>query len=165
MESAGDIASVLALIEKSTLAQFAKSSSWMYPASNVGHILGLMVFFASVCIMDLRLLGVFAETPAASLIASVRSFAVAAFIVIALTGGFMFITEPASLGFNQTFLTKMALILAALLNALVLEAVFRRQIRAAGRGAILGPAVRISATLSIVFWICAAIAGRLIAYT
>ncbi|MBC8051371.1 MAG: hypothetical protein H7X92_14670 [Chitinophagales bacterium] len=159
------MASVLAAMEQSALAQFAKSSSWAYPASNVGHILGLMVFFTSVCIMDLRLLGVFVETPAASLIASARSFAVAAFIVIALTGGLMFITEPASLGYNQTFLTKMALIFAALLNAMALEAVFSRQIRAAGRGTNFGAAVQISATLSIVFWICAAIAGRLIAYT
>lgn len=164
MDNAADIASLLASIEQSALAKFAKSSSWVYPASNVGHILGLMVFFASVCIMDLRLLGAFSDTPSAPLIARARRFAVAAFIVIALTGSAMFATEPASLAFNRAFLIKIALILVALLNVLALEAVFRKRISAAGRGATFGAAVKISAILSMLLWVCIAAAGRLIAY-
>ncbi|MDX2266275.1 MAG: hypothetical protein NW215_15040 [Hyphomicrobiales bacterium] len=148
-------------LEASAFGAAVKTSAWLYPAANTAHILALMAFFAAVAVMDLRLLGAFQGASVVSVFAVARPIAITAFVLIAASGAAMFSSEPVSLAGNLAFLAKMALIGAALLNALALEAFFGRGIAA---GAAIPAAAKTAGAASLALWLCIAAAGRLIAY-
>lgn len=164
MESGFDLASMLAAIEQWPLAQAVKSSSLLYPAINAGHIVGLMAFFASVAIMDLRLLGAFDSVAPKLLLRSVRRVTVAAFAVVASTGALMFLAEPTSLALNPVFKAKLALVGIGLLNALTLEFALAKAISESPPREQLPLFARASAMISLGLWLCVAVAGCFIAY-
>ena len=68
-------AAFLIALEQSGLGAAIRQSAWAYPAANVGHIVALTLFAASVAIMDLRMLGAFAATPPASVVRPARRVA------------------------------------------------------------------------------------------
>jgi hypothetical protein len=154
----------LAGIEHSWLGVLARESVWLYPAANVLHILGLTVLAASVAMMDARLLGAFREAPPAPFIARVRVFAVAALVVMLLTGSVLFAAEATHVAANPVFRIKLVLIVAAILNALVFELAGSRSLADVAPGAPTPIFARVSATLSLSLWLTVASAGRLIAY-
>ncbi len=164
LSAAFDFATVMGAIEQWPLTQAMKSSTYLYPFINAGHILSLMVFFAAVAVMDLRLLGGLKTLAPGPTIRDARRIAIAAFVVIAATGGLMFLAEAAELSSNWVFLSKLALIGFALLNVVALEFAFARSISAAGPNDDLPALVRVSAALSLLLWLSIAMFGRFIAY-
>jgi hypothetical protein len=58
-----DAPRLLIALEQSDLGAAIRQSAWAYPAANVGHILALSLFAASIALMDVRLLGAFAAAP------------------------------------------------------------------------------------------------------
>jgi hypothetical protein len=79
MEHTGGI---LSAIEHSWLGDVARTSVWLYPTANVGHILALTVFAASVAMMDARLLGAFRDIAPGPFLRTVRYVAMGAFTVM-----------------------------------------------------------------------------------
>jgi hypothetical protein len=154
----------LAGIEHSWLGILARESVWLYPAANVLHILGLTVLAASVAMMDARLLGAFRETQPAAFIARVRVFAIAAIIVMLLTGSVLFAAEATHVAANPVFRIKLVLIAAAILNALAFELAGSGSLARVAPGVPLPVFARVSAVLSLALWLTVAAAGRLIAY-
>ena len=146
-----------ARLQESDYAALVRQSVFLYPLANVTHVLAVLVFFASVAAMDLRLLGVFKGVPTQVLIARLRPAAVVAFSVIVVSGFSLFAPEAAAIGRNTAFRLKLVAIVVALANVWVSARVLRRD----GEGA---PLVRVTAGLSLALWLAAAAAGRLIAY-
>jgi hypothetical protein len=155
---------VLHAIEHSWLGVAARESVWLYPTANVGHILALTVFAASVAMMDGRLLGAFSSIEPGAFLRPVRRLAVAALLVMVLTGGVMFAAEAPHVAVNPVFQTKLALIAVALANAAIFEWMWAGQVRALPAGMAMPAPVRLSAGLSLMLWLSVAAAGRLIAY-
>lgn len=155
---------ILAAIEHSWIGVAARESVWLYPAVNVGHILALTVFAASVAMMDARLLGAFREVAPGRFLRRVRLLAAGAFAVMLLTGSVLFIAEATHVAQNRVFQVKLGLIALALLNALVFELRIANGVRALPAGAPSPAFAKISALLSLSLWFCVAAAGRLIAY-
>src|SRR5258705_8239263 len=69
---------IFVALEQSSFAAAVRQSHWLYPAANVGHIVSLTFFAGAVAVMDVRLLGGFAATAPARLLARARNFAIAA---------------------------------------------------------------------------------------
>ena len=155
---------VLHSIEQSWLGIAARESVWLYPAANVGHILALTIFIASVIMMDARLLGAFREVPAGRFLRNVRIVAVVAFTAMLATGSVLFAAEASHVARNPVFLTKVGLISAALVNAAVFEVYTGASVRAVPAGQPLPSLAKISAMISLALWLSVAAAGRLIAY-
>lgn len=149
-------------IEHSALGALIRQSVWIYPAANVTHILGLVVFAAAVAIMDLRLLGAFAATQPEEIVFPARRAAIAAFLVQAASGAVLFIAEASHIAVNPVFQVKMLLVVLALANALALGRLSRAALRP-GSGEV-PKRLRVAAALSIALWLMVAAAGRLIAY-
>jgi hypothetical protein len=151
-------------LEQSSLGAAIRQSVWLYPAANVGHILGLALLAGALAIMDLRLLGVFSSAPPAALVQPARRIAVAAVLLQAGTGFFLFTAEASHLVLNPVFQAKMALVALALTNALVLGRFAARDLDYVPAHEPVPPRLRVAAALSLGLWLVVAAAGRLIAY-
>ncbi len=147
----------LAALQDSAYAAYARESVFLYPIANVTHVLAVLVFFAAVAAMDLRLLGVFGGTPARTVVARLRPVAFVALAVIAATGSTLFVTEAVATGRNPAFQLKLLAIALGLVNVGVNEWLLRRR----GEGSAMA---RLSAALSLVLWLTVAACGRSIAY-
>jgi hypothetical protein len=153
---------ILAFIAQSQLAQWLKSSRYIYPVVNAAHILGLATLFGSILGLDLRLLGAFRSVPAppiARLLPRIAAFGLGAAIV---TGALLFTVEPQDYAGNPAFLTKAVLVGAGTAHALYLRRT--RAWRALAQGGEIGAGLRVSAALSLTIWTAAILAGRFIAF-
>lgn len=148
---------LLATLQDAAFGALVRDSVFLYPLANITHVVAVLVFFAAVAAMDLRLLGVFGGGPARGLIGRLRPVAIGALVVIVATGITLFVPEATAIGANPAFRLKLVLILIGLANIGLNDWALRR----AGEG---GPWVRMSAAASLVLWLMVAAAGRTIAY-
>ncbi len=161
-EPAGILA-VLASLQGSGFAFLVRDAIWIYPAANVVHVLAVIVFFASVALMDARLVGWLRAAPVADVIRRFRPLAIGAFVLVALSGFVLFTPEAAIIAQNPSFQLKMLALVLALTNVGLLQAVCGRLL--ADDGTVVVPAMaRGLAVLSLVLWLFVAAAGRFIAY-
>lgn len=144
-------------VEASAFAAYIRDSTLLYPAANVLHVLAVLVFFAAVAVMDLRLLRVLHGMQAAAVIERMRPVAVGALVVTAATGALLFVPEAVKMSANPAFFLKLAAIGLALGNVALNEWAMRR----AGEASRLAQA---SAGLSLALWLSVAALGRAIAY-
>ena len=161
MEMGGGL---LGAIEHSGFAAAARESVWIYPAANVGHILALTVFAASVAMIDARLLGAFGAITPRAFLRPVRYLAAGGFLAMLATGSVLFAAEATHVATNPVFQIKLTLIGLALLNAVLFELFSAAKVHALPAGGGIPPLARLSAVLSLALWFCVAAAGRLIAY-
>ncbi len=153
-------ASLLAAIESSWLGQAARSLTWLYPAANLGHVLGAALLVGGIAVFDMLVLfRRYSEAAAAG--GAVVPLAALGILILAVTGPVLFAAEAGAIGLNPVFQVKMALLLAGFLNVCAYY-FFRRR---AGRGqGSLPPAARLHAMVSAAVWISVLFAGRAIAY-
>lgn len=145
----------LSAIENSAAGLLVRDAVLLYPLANVGHVVAVCVFFAAVAVMDLALLGALPGAAPQAVLARARPFAWGAFTALLVTGAVLFVPEASAIALNVAFQVKLALIVLAGLNLLVLGLALRRGFsRLARRAAIL----------SLVVWLLVAAFGRFIAY-
>lgn len=151
----------LATLEASALSREVRQSVWLYPAANVGHIIGLMLFFASVAAMDVKAL--FGNNTIGELRnfdERVRPFALVALAIQVMTGVLMFLPEATHIAHNLAFQIKIIAIILALSNALM----FSWFLRPLEKETAIPQGLVIMSALSLALWIGVAALGRLIAY-
>jgi hypothetical protein len=132
------------------------SHPFLYPALEVMHIAGIALLLGSLVLLDLRVWGLAREVPVGPLARLSLPVTLAGFGLIVCSGLLMFATRPAELLANPAFLVKMALVLAAGLNA----AWFHGRDGLARRDRL----ARAQTVLSTGLWLAAIAAGRWIAY-
>ncbi len=144
-----------AALEATALAQFLKRSVWIYPLVNTAHILGLALLIGAVIPMDLRILGWTRHGGLEETVALLRPFAIAGLVLAMASGALLFLTQAGDYAANGWFRGKMALVGAAVLNALI-------HLR------LTGMAVhrqRVAALASLTLWPAVLLCGRMIAYS
>jgi hypothetical protein len=146
-------------LQGSGFAAAMRSSLWLYPTANVVHILALLVFFASVAAMDVRILRAATIADARAFITRVRPVAIVAFLVQAGSGVMLLAPEASHIAMNPIFRIKLLAIAVGLANVLLLEWLVRRP----GNEMVSG-GLRAVAVTSLAIWLTAAALGRLIAY-
>ena len=155
----------LQALEASPVARWMREALWAYPSVEAIHIMALGIVFGSILIVDLRLMGLSREVPASKLARHALPWTVGAFLVAMLTGLLMFSAHAEDFVDNRVFILKMGLILAAGVNAGVMHTGAFRTVAQWDTGVTPPSAVRVSAALSIVIWMCVIACGRLLAYT
>jgi hypothetical protein len=152
---------LIQLQESSVMAWFRESGSlWGYPFVLFLHTIGLATVAGLNGALDLRVLGVAPKIPLASL---TRFFPIiwTAFAVTAASGTTLLIADTMKLA-SPVFYFKIAFIVLALVNLQLLKTrVFRDPL--IDTRPVSGQA-RLLAITSIVFWVGATTAGRLMAY-
>jgi hypothetical protein len=156
---------VLTWLEQSALGLAIRGSGvWTYGIINLAHILGIATLFGSVLILDLRMLGWPRRVELASVAAIAAPLSVVGFTIAAMSGICMLATNGLDYATNPFLPIKFAAILLAVINAAIAVKT------EAWKNMLAFVDVRQSSTLaifggiSLLLWLCALSAGRLIGY-
>ena len=158
---------LLLWIEQTGLGHVMRESGpWTYAIVNVAHILGVSTLFGSVLVLDLRLLGAWSRRiRIADLSTAVTPIAMIAFAIATVTGAALLATKATAYVDNPFLLIKFPAIALGMANAGVLN--LTPAWREVGVRA-LSPGERrqlaIMGGISLVSWLTAVTAGRMIGY-
>jgi len=152
----------LTWLENSGFATWIRTSPsiWAYPTILTLHTLGLAVLVGANWALDLRLLGVAKAIPLQTLSPSFRVMWIG-FWVNFVSGVLLFAADATTKGTTTVFMVKLALIAVGV----ALIVLTRRTVY--GRGAkapTIDATARLLAAGSLLVWIVAIAAGRLMAY-
>jgi hypothetical protein len=154
----------LAGLEATAFATALRNSVWTYPLVNAGHIAGIALLVGSIVPLDLRLLGAWRSVPLAPLWRVLTRTAAVGLALAAVFGALLFITRATEYAVSGFFLTKMAIVAAATVNALLLRTGARDDLMNAGPGARPSRRMRLAGAFSLAAWLTALTLGRLVGY-
>jgi hypothetical protein len=155
-------APIFLALQESALGHLMRSSPALYPAVEILHILGFVVLVGSILALDLRLLGLgrgIAIQPMARLLLPLSRFG---FLLAIAMGFLLFSADAAHVVRNPAFQAKLLLIAAALVNIVIAHIGPWRRV-AFWHSEPSGGA-KVTALASLLLWLSAICAGRLIAY-
>jgi hypothetical protein len=153
-------------LEGSILGHAMRSSGvWTYALVNLAHILGVSALFGSVLALDLRLLGVWGQVPLVSVSGTTVPIARVGFAIALVSGVGLLATKATEYIGNPFLLIKFPAIAIALINVAVIERLPGWKARAVREPT--DPERRqlaIAGLVSVVSWLTAVTAGRMIGY-
>jgi hypothetical protein len=147
---------LVAAIDQSALAEFVRSTIWVYPLMLTLHAVGLAFAAGLSVAMSLRVLGVAPGLPLPAM-RRLQPLFYSALAVTALSGVGLVLNNPAKWLVDPLFYVKLALLAFALIDSALLTG------RAFGAATTIRD-VRVLAVLSLVLWGGAITAGRMLAY-
>lgn len=140
-------------------------SLYVYPVVESVHVLTLCLFLGLAVMLDLRLLGVaMSKTPVSELAERLLPWMTAGFVVMVISGAFLFYGIPVRTYQNVFFRIKVLLLFLSGMNALVFHSTVYRRVVAWDLAPVPPLRARLASGLSLLFWAGVVIAGRMIAY-
>jgi hypothetical protein len=156
----------LAWLEGSALGHAVRGAGvWSYGVVNLIHILGVATLFGSILVLDLRLLGLWARVPLAAVATPAVPLAVLGFTLAVVSGACLLATNATEYIGNPFLPIKLTAIALGLVNVAVLH--FLPAWKARGeRASTDAERLHLAAAggASLVCWLTALAAGRLIGY-
>lgn len=151
-------------LEGTALAVIMRQSAWLYPITEIAHIVGFAVLVGAAVMFDLRLLGVSRGLPVVGMARHLLPWARASLALVVPSGLMMFTAHANEFAGNPVFRVKLALIAAAGLNAAVFHRWSFSSVARWDREAAAPWPAKASAVLSLVLWPSVISCGRLLAY-
>lgn len=157
---------LLAWLEASALGHAIRGAGvWAYGVINLVHILGIATLFGSILVLDLRLLGVWRRIPLAAIATSAVPVAATGFCIAALSGLCLITTNATQYLGNPFLLIKFPAIAIGLINVAVVRRLLpRRHGEVHEHDAHHRRQLAITGGVSLVSWLTAITAGRMIGY-
>ncbi len=129
------------------------------------HLLTLMVFFGTILIVDLRLLGaVFPTLPISIVSKRLLPLTIFAMVMIFATGTLLFLSKPELYFHNLWFRLKMVVLALAMLNIYVFHHLVQHNQQAWDASPSPPAKAKVSAVLSLLSWVLVISFGRITAY-
>ncbi len=150
-------------LEQSSVGVAARTSSWIYPTAEIGHLLGLGLLVGSAVGFDLRLLGLAPRLPVDALAAHLLPIARAGF-ALSFTTGLLLLAANATSLLTTVFAVKLAAIAVGVVNASLFHRGVFRSVARWNVEQAMPHAARRTAVVSLVSWTVAVACGRLLAY-
>jgi hypothetical protein len=143
-----------------------RESNLIFPIIEGTHLLAIGVSAGTIALTDLRLLGwVMKKDPASKVLSSLLPFTIGGFIVVFITGGFLFWAEPAKSYINPWFRFKLLFLILAGLNALVFHLGIYQRMDKWDSDAHPPSRARMAGAFSLVLWATVIWLGRQFAYS
>jgi hypothetical protein len=155
----------LGWLEAAPLSQAMRDSIWLYPIVEILHIVGFVTLVGTVAMFDLRVLGFSKFLPVQALGRHLLCWSVASLLLIVPAGLMMFSAHPQEFVDNPVFLTKLTLIAAAAINAVLFHVGIYRTVGTWNVNIAAPGLARMQALLSLSLWLAVISCGRLLAYT
>jgi hypothetical protein len=149
-------------LQDSALGLWVRESDWGYPIVLTSHAIGMAIVVGAVLMFDFRILG-YAKRLPLHWFDRIFLLAWSGFALNFVSGMCLFAGQPVKFLFHPAFQIKIALIAAGGISIRVLGKQLRNPVHMSASGEISNVA-KTTAAASIVFWIGAIVAGRLIAY-
>ena len=154
-------ADILHWIRDTSLGVTVRQSRWMFATGETLHFLGLSLLVGGILIVDLRLLGFLRRISMRSAL-SFLPFVITGFVINLLTGILFFAADPMMYWPSPAFKLKMFLILLAGINAVFFTLFLHRQALVLGEDDQATTFMKVSAGLSLSFWLLVLLLGRLL---
>jgi hypothetical protein len=151
-------------LKGTTLAWIVVHYSWVWPAAETLHFIGLAMLVGVIGLMDLRLLGMAKRLPFAPL-HRLLPWAITGFAICLGTGVVFFAGDPFQYIHNSVFGLKLLFIFLAGANvvAFYVTGVFR-DVEALGPGDDAPVAAKVIAGVSLILWIGVMYLGRMLPF-
>ena len=156
----------MAWLQGSALGHAMRESGvWTYGTVNLVHILGVSSLFGSVLVLDLRLLGLWKRIPIATITQPTVPIATAGFLIAAFSGVCLLATKATEYVGNPFLYIKFPAIGLGMANVLVLNLLPAWKARKT-RDLTSRENFQLSVVggISLVSWLTAIMAGRMIGY-
>jgi hypothetical protein len=157
---------ILAWLEGSALGHAVRASGvWAYAILNLIHIFGIASLFGAVLALDLRLLGMWRSVPVQVLARPLIPIATAGFLVAASSGICMLATNGTEYIGNPFFVVKFAAIAAGVINVASVNRLPAWRSPDVASPSTAGEwQLAMAGGVSLVCWVTAITAGRMIGY-
>jgi hypothetical protein len=157
---------VLAWIELSALGVFMRQTGpWTYGIFNLVHILGVSTLFGAILLLDLHLIGIWRRAPLAGLSRAAVPVGKAGFVIAAVSGISMLSANATEYTDNPFFMIKFPAIGLGLLNVwLIGRTAGWRARNERDPSPREGRLLALLGAMSLVSWLTAISAGRMIGY-
>jgi len=157
---------LLAWLEGSPLGRAMRESGvWTYGLVNLAHILGIASLFGPLLVLDLRLLGLWRSVPIGAIAAPIERVATVGFAVAATSGLCLLATNATEYVGNPFLPIKFTAIAVGLANVGVLKSLPGWKARGARPPTPSERrALAAAGAISLVAWLTAIGAGRMIGY-
>jgi hypothetical protein len=157
---------VLAWLEGSALGHAIRASGvWTYAILNLAHIFGIASLFGAVLALDLRLLGIWRTVPVGVLARPMIPIATAGFLLAVLSGICMLATNGTEYIGNPLLVVKFTAIAAGVLNVGIVNRLPAWRSRNTESLSLAGERqLAMAGGFSLVCWVTALTAGRMIGY-
>ena len=140
-------------------------SQYAYPLIESIHVWTMAVFFGSVVMFDLRLLGVaLRKVPASEVVDRLLPLTIAAFVIMVISGLLLFYAIPLRSYQSIFFRFKMLLMLLAGLNVWLFHSRVYPKVATWDVEGVPPRRARVAGAVSLVLWIGIIFSGRMIAY-
>jgi hypothetical protein len=156
----------MAWLEMSALGVAMRETGvWTYALVNLAHIFGISLLFGAIVVLDLRLLGVWSKIPLDLMARPTTVVAGTGFAVAVLTGPALLATKATEYVGNPFLPIKLVAIVLGIINIAILHGLpawkqrANPQINGAQRKQLV-----LAGSVSLLCWVSAISAARLIAY-
>lgn len=150
-------------LEHSALGDWVATSYWGYPALLTAHSVGLAIVVGVLFALNMRILGSFSEIKFYAMRRMLR-LAWCGFILNFVSGAALFVTQASFFVTHLAFQIKIAAILLAIIDAALIQNLLKRHEARWDAGEAVMGKTKFLAIMSLLLWLTAIIAGRLIAY-
>ena len=151
-------------LESTAVSKAVTYYSWIWPACETLHFVGLALLFGNVGLLDLRMLGAAKQLPVAPLTRLVR-WGVLGFVLNLLTGIVFFVGAPSQYVNNIAFHYKLLFIALAGANLVVFNlSGIARRVGVLGPGDDAPASAKIIAATSLFLWIGVMFWGRMLPF-
>ncbi len=160
------ITAFLETLQSWSWAVFIHMKPWAFTTVQVAHFFAVSLVLGTITIVDLRLLGLAAaKRPFAELSRQLLPFTWAAFVLAAITGSLLFISQATEYFVNPVFWIKMSVIVLAGINMMIFEFITVRDAQKWNLDPTPPPRARLAGGISIACWILVVVLGRVISFT
>jgi hypothetical protein len=137
----------------------------LFPWIELVHVFAITTVFGSILLVDLRLIGLAGrDYPVTALNRTIVPLTWVAFVIAAITGGLLFVSNPITYFGNFYFRAKMLMMLGAGLNMAVFHFWTMRDADT-WHGAMPPGGARLAGLISILLWVAIVACGRWIGFT
>ena len=158
--------SLFETIEQTSFSEAMRTSDWIFPNIEIIHVLGISFVVGSIAMVDLRLLGVlYKDRRVTELARDTLPWTWSGFVVAAIAGTMLFLSQPTKYYVNPPFLMKFVLMGLAGLNMAVFHRFAYHHVSDWDIQRSPPPGAKIAGALSLALWIGVVTFGRWIGFT
>lgn len=150
---------LLAALAATDLSVALRFSRWGYATVNTAHVMAIALLVGPILALDLRLLGLWPSTDRRALVRVLVPVAATGLASALVTGALLFSVRPVAYAGLAVFQLKLIFIVFGTASAIAVHAAHGWWLERAGRGALIR-----AAAVSMICWVGALVAGRLIAF-
>ncbi|MBO9601941.1 MAG: hypothetical protein J7496_05475 [Novosphingobium sp.] len=152
-------------LEASAFGDYVAESTWAFPTLESLHVMSFVTVLGSLLVVDLRILGIgWKDVRLTTLSHETLRITWIGFVCAAITGLMLFCSKATSYVINPYFKLKLVMLAFAGINMVVFQFVTWKSVAGWDLGKV-PTAAKVSATLSLLAWICVVFFGRAIGFT